>query len=48
MANIPMDKVMLHQWLKAGFIDKHILYPTEVGTPQGGPITLLTKLRTRC
>jgi RNA-directed DNA polymerase len=39
MANIPMDKVMLHQWLKAGFIDKHILYPTEVGTPQGGPIS---------
>lgn len=39
MANIPMDKVILKQWLKAGFIDKHILYPTDVGTPQGGPIS---------
>jgi RNA-directed DNA polymerase len=39
MANIPMDKVILHQWLKAGCIDKHILYPTEVGTPQGVPIS---------
>src|SRR4030095_8873365 len=39
VANIPMDRVILQQWLKAGFIDKHILYPTEVGTPQGGPIS---------
>ena len=37
--NIPMDKVILRQWLKAGFIDKRILHPTEAGTPQGGPIS---------
>lgn len=39
MTNIPMDKAILQKWLKAGFIDKHLLYPTEVGTPQGGPIS---------
>jgi RNA-directed DNA polymerase len=27
---------MLHKWLKAGFVDKQVLYPTEVGVPQGG------------
>jgi RNA-directed DNA polymerase len=31
-----MDKTILHQWLKAGFIDKHALQPTQEGTPQGG------------
>ncbi len=36
MAHIPMDKAILHQWLKAGFMDKHVLYPTETGVPQGG------------
>src|SRR5882724_13295829 len=36
LAHIPLDKAMLHKWLKAGFIDKHLLYPTEAGVPQGG------------
>jgi RNA-directed DNA polymerase len=27
---------MLHKWLKAGFVDKQVLYPTEAGVPQGG------------
>src|SRR5712691_10352091 len=36
LAHIPMDKAMLHKWLKAGFVDKHLLYPTEAGVPQGG------------
>ena len=36
MARIPMDKGILQQWLKAGFMDKHVLYPTEAGVPQGG------------
>lgn len=31
-----MDKTILHQWLKAGYIDKHVLQPTQEGTPQGG------------
>lgn len=33
---IPMEKGMLCKWLKAGFMEKHLLYPTEAGTPQGG------------
>ena len=35
-ANIPMDKIILRKWLKAGYIEKHALQPTEEGTPQGG------------
>ena len=35
-AHIPMDKTILRKWLKAGFIEKHVLHPTEEGTPQGG------------
>jgi len=34
--NIPMDKTVLHKWLKAGYVEKRILFPTEAGTPQGG------------
>jgi len=34
--HVPMDKNILHKWLKAGFIEKHALHPTEEGTPQGG------------
>jgi RNA-directed DNA polymerase len=34
--HIPMDKQILHKWLKAGFIEQHVLYPTEAGAPQGG------------
>ena len=37
--NIPMDKKILHKWLKAGYIHKRNLYPTEAGTPQGGIIS---------
>src|SRR5207245_7616407 len=36
LAHIPMNKTILRKWLKAGFIDKHVLYATEEGTPQGG------------
>lgn len=36
VANIPMNKTILQKWLKAGYIDKHLFYPTEAGTPQGG------------
>lgn len=39
LKNIPMDKVILGKWLKAGFIDKYVLYPTEEGVPQGGIIS---------
>jgi RNA-directed DNA polymerase len=39
-----MDKSILSKWLKAGYIEKGQLYPTNFGTPQGGIIspTLLT------
>jgi len=39
LQNIPLDKMVLKQWLKAGFIDKKKLFPTEEGTPQGGIIS---------
>jgi len=36
LAHIPMEQGILRKWLKAGFIDKNVLHPTEEGTPQGG------------
>lgn len=37
--NIPMDKSVLKQFLKAGFIFQDKLFPTDEGTPQGGIIS---------
>lgn len=37
--NIPVDKRMLNQWLKSGFMDKGLFYRTDEGTPQGGIIS---------
>jgi RNA-directed DNA polymerase len=39
LAHVPLDKTMLRRWLKAGFMDHRLLYPTEAGTPQGGIIS---------
>jgi RNA-directed DNA polymerase len=39
IANVPTDKVILRKWLKAGFIEKRHLRPTDAGTPQGGIIS---------
>ena len=36
LANVPTDKTMLRKWLKAGFVYRNELFPTEAGTPQGG------------
>lgn len=36
---IPMEKSMLSQWLKSGFIEKGRFYPTSRGTPQGGIVS---------
>ncbi len=36
LTHIPMEKAILKKWLKAGFMEKHVLYSTEAGTPQGG------------
>jgi RNA-directed DNA polymerase len=46
LTHIPMDKVILRKWLKAGYMERNVLHPTEAGTPQGGIITLPTKLPT--
>jgi RNA-directed DNA polymerase len=37
--HIPTDKRSLCQWLKAGYMEKDILYQTESGSPQGGIIS---------
>src|SRR5690348_2332613 len=39
LTHIPMEKAMLRKWLKAGYMEQRILYPTEAGTPQGGIIS---------
>ena len=39
MQNVPMDKKVLSQWLKAGFMENGILHDTDEGTPQGGIIS---------
>jgi RNA-directed DNA polymerase len=39
LQHVPMDKGVLRKWLKAGFVENRILFPTEAGTPQGGIIS---------
>lgn len=39
MRNIPIEKGILKQWLKAGYIDKGAFHKTEAGSPQGGIIS---------
>jgi len=41
LKNIPMDKRTLRGWLQAGYWEKGQLFPTELGTPQGGCISPL-------
>ena len=36
LENIPMDKNVLRQWLKAGFIHDNEWYPSDSGAAQGG------------
>jgi RNA-directed DNA polymerase len=43
MNNVLMDKGILRKWLKAGYIDRKKLFPTEAGTPQGGIMTPRTQ-----
>jgi RNA-directed DNA polymerase len=33
---IPMDRVLLQQWLRAGYLEKTVFFATTEGTPQGG------------
>ena len=37
--HIPIEKKILEQWLKCGFIQKRKLFPTRAGSPQGGVIS---------
>jgi RNA-directed DNA polymerase len=39
LTNVPLEKPILTQFLKAGFIYKRHLNPTKAGTPQGGIIS---------
>jgi RNA-directed DNA polymerase len=39
LKNIPMDKAVLRKWLKAGYMENGIHYPTRKGVPQGGIIS---------
>src|SRR5439155_18994976 len=36
LTHIPMNKVILRKWLKAGFMEKDGFVATTEGTPQGG------------
>jgi RNA-directed DNA polymerase len=36
LENIPMDKEVLRQWLKAGFVHDNEWYPSDSGAAQGG------------
>jgi RNA-directed DNA polymerase len=36
LQNVPCNKDKLRLWLKAGYMEKSMFYPTTAGTPQGG------------
>jgi RNA-directed DNA polymerase len=37
--HVPLDRVILKQWLTSGYMDQHVLHETMDGTPQGGIIS---------
>ncbi len=39
LTHAPTEKLILHQWLKAGYIERHKWHKTESGTPQGGIVS---------
>jgi RNA-directed DNA polymerase len=39
LAHVPMEKRILRQWLKAGYLEKDAFHPTDAGAPQGGIIS---------
>src|SRR5438552_2609980 len=39
LAHVPIDRAILQKWLKAGYLDKHVLHESMDGTPQGGIIS---------
>jgi RNA-directed DNA polymerase len=46
LAKLPVFTATLRRWLKAGVVDLGGFAPTDTGTPQGGVVTLPTKLPT--
>jgi RNA-directed DNA polymerase len=36
LTHVPMDRTVLRQWLKAGYLEKNVFFATTDGTPQGG------------
>ena len=43
LSNMPMEKNILRKWLKAGYIEKHVLHPTEEGTRKAGNLLARTR-----
>lgn len=39
LQHVLMDRLILRKWLKAGFLERGLLFPTPKGTPQGGVIS---------
>lgn len=39
LEHIPMDKVILRKFLKCGYVEHDMFYPTERGIPQGGSLS---------
>lgn len=39
MKHVVMDKAILYQWLKSGYMENGLLHATVAGTPQGGNIS---------
>ncbi len=42
IGNFPARE-LIKQWLKAGYVEEEILYPTDTGCPQGGVMTPRTQ-----
>jgi RNA-directed DNA polymerase len=36
LTHIPLDKVILRKWLRAGYLERNVFFATTEGTPQGG------------
>lgn len=39
LQHVPMERRILGQWLKAGYLEKNVFFATTEGTPQGGLIS---------
>ena len=39
LSHVPLDKEIVRKWLKSGYLESHVFYATQEGTPQGGIIS---------